>query len=152
MNPPINELEIPNIYRDCILRTNRVLNRWVYEDKLPISKITDDDIRGLFLGNIRKYIFKGGWRDYRPFSKIIKIVQDGCTIGHVLYNDTDPHYWYCKSFMAALLETISKTDYKKLKDISAFAPNEEFADYKSTDTEFPDPNKINFDSIKNIIF
>jgi hypothetical protein len=106
-------------YKDCIIKTNSVLKRWIGINGVNPKVISSDDARTILLGYIKKFIFRGDWIDFRRLSKsvMVHIDQTTCLITHVIYTKCDSEMYFRNRERAKeLYRCMDEVDYRSLHE------------------------------------
>ena len=136
-------IEIKQKVELCVIRTNVVVSRWITNNGVNPKNITSDEVRGIFLGYVRKELFRNPeWRDYRRLSKILNVCLSDSNrlIMTGIYGGLELIYYSQNGYIEALCKAIDSIDYISLQD------NKELTKQELTTIE------LDFSSIKNITF
>lgn len=96
---------------ECIMLTNNLIKKWKIQTSL--DKISLEDIRGAFLGNLRKIVVKYD-PDFSKISKRIRIIVDGqgyITCVTLLLYDSTVRYRGEINCLSNIISELTTTDY-----------------------------------------
>lgn len=115
----ISDEDVQAGVEECIGATNFVINRWITTNGVHPKKITDEEIRAIFLGKLRTLVNRktGSWVDFRKLSKVLYVITGtNRFITNITYSEIDSIYYRNRGFIESFTRSINKIDYIKLQD------------------------------------
>lgn len=135
----INTIKLTEDIKNTIIITNNIIIRWINTNKIEPYKITDDEIKSILFGNIRKVLIQYG-TNYRFFKKFKRtlVIKTGSNrlleaIANTEINRYDPH------ILTVFKDIVDNLDFKELQNINNI--------FNSTEI-----NSINYKNIEEITF
>lgn len=129
-------------FKDSIIKTNLIIDRWININSINPKRIYDEDIRGLLIGQLKKSVFYDRHIDFKRVNKNLHVSTYLNTrkISNITLTTIDV-YWNDKEFVDIIDKIVNNLPYLELDNTVIF--NNNIQSDKANEDIILDLEKIN---------